>query len=723
MFIKHRYQQYYTAQVDERDCGVAALNMILKYYHSDFSLAHLRQMARTDLEGTTALGLVKAAEALNFEVSPIKADVSIFDEADLPYPFIAHVEKAEGILHYYVVFGVDGNSVLIGDPDPTVKLAKMSVDAFVEQWSGVALFFAPKSQYQPIREAKQSLWSFIPLLLKQRQLIMQIILAAILITIISIAGSYFVQAIVDTYIPMAMMGTLGTIAVGLMVAYGFQSVFTYAENFLLTILGQRLSIDVTLGYIRHLFGLPMSFFSTRRTGEIVSRFTDASKIIDALASTILSIFLDVWVVLAVGIVLGIQNVQLFAVALIAIPFYAVIIMVFHQPFEKLNQEAMEANAKLSSEIIEDLDGIETIKSLTTEERDYAKVDREFADLLKKSFKYQKTDQLQQGLKQALKLILNVLILWYGATLVMRNQLTVGQLLTFNALLAYFTEPLESIINLQPKLQMAAVANTRLNEVYLVESEFAKSRSVMAREQISGEIVVRDLSFKYGYGPNTLTDINLKVTPGEKLTIVGMSGSGKTTLAKLLVGFFTVSKQDGDITFNGVDSQKIDLHVLRRYIMYVPQEPVLFSGSVMTNLCAGCVEPPSQDAIMQACQIAAITDDIARLPQQFDTEISESGSILSGGQKQRIAIARAILSPASVLIFDESTSNLDTITERRIVDQLLALTDRTIIFVAHRLTIAEKTDDIVVLDHGKIVERGSHSELLVKNGYYQSLVKE
>ncbi|WP_462399247.1 peptide cleavage/export ABC transporter [Lacticaseibacillus pantheris] len=716
-------KRYYTPQVDERDCGVAALNMVLKYYHSDYSLAHLRELAKTDLEGTTALGLVRAAEKLDFEVSAVQADLSIFDEPDIPYPFIAHVEKEGGILHYYTVFGARKDKVIIGDPDSTVGLTKMPMEQFATQWSGVALFFAPTPQYQPERKSKNGLSHFIPILLQQRRLIIQIILAAVLITVISITGSYFIQSIVDTYIPMAMLGTLGTIAVGLTVAYGFQSVFTYAENFLLAVLGQRLSIDVTLGYIRHLFGLPMSFFSTRRTGEIVSRFTDASKIIDALASTILSIFLDVWVVLAVGIVLGIQNLQLFALTLVAIPVYIVIIVLFRRPFERMNQDAMESNAKLSSSIIEDLDGIETIKSLTAEESSYIKVDQEFATLLRKSFVYQKTDQLQQVLKQALKLILNVVVLWYGATLVVRNILTVGQLLTFNALLAYFTDPLESIINLQTKLQMAQVANTRLNEVYLVESEFEAQRSVKAVQSINGDIQIDHLSFKYGYGQDILNNISLTIKSGEKLTIVGMSGSGKTTLAKLLVGFYPVKSSDGVIKFNNTDSANIDLHTLRRHIMYVPQEPVILSGSVMDNLYKGCIETPSMETITRACRIAEIYDDIVHLPQQFDTELSESGSILSGGQKQRLAIARALLSPASVFIFDESTSNLDTITERKIVDNLLNLQGKTIIFVAHRLTIAEKTDDIVVMSHGQIVERGQHQELLDRHGYYSRLVRE
>lgn len=297
------------------------------------------------------------------------------------------------------------------------------------------------------------------------------------------------------------------------------------------------------------------------------------------------------------------------------------------------------------------------------------------------------------------------------------------MLTFNALLSYFTNPLESIINLQPKLQMARVANNRLNEVYLVESEFKEQRHLTERHLIEGPIRVRDVSFKYGFGQDVLKNINLEVPENAKYTIVGMSGSGTSTLAKLLVGFYPVDADKGTITFNGIPVKDINLTTLRQYIEYVPQDPFIFSGTVLENLTLGSRSDVSEQDLTQACLAAEIAADIANLPQQWQTKLSESGSILSGGQKQRLAIARALLSPAKVLIFDESTSSLDTITERKIVDRLLAMTDRTIIFVAHRLTIAAKTEQIVVMDHGKIVEQGDHATLLAQDGYYARLVHE
>lgn len=710
----------YIPQVDESDCGVAALAMILKNYGSRYSIARLRNLAKTDKEGTTALGLVKTAQKLNFETQAIQADMDLFKEKDITYPFIAHVVKNGTLEHYYVVLGSTKTHVIIADPDPTVKITKMSNRKFASEWTGVSLFFAPTSEYRPEKvDKKESLFSFIPVLFKQKRLVINIILAAILITIISILGSYFLQTVIDTYIPNNMNSTLAIISLGLIVLYIFQSMFTYSRDFLLSILGQRLAIDIIFGYIKHIFELPMEFFATRKTGEIVSRFNDANKIIDALASTIISIFLDVGIVIIMGTVLVIQNSMLFFITLISLPIYVLIIWIFSKPFEKLNQKEMESGSVLNSSIIEDIHGIETIKALTSERQRYGKIDSEFVDYLKKSLSYIKADTLQQAIKLFLQLVLSVVVLWVGAIMVTKNKLSVGQLMTYNALLTYFVNPLQNIINLQPKLQSAKVANNRLNEVYLVNSEFKEKRSITNFSQLFGDIRIENVDYSYGYGENVLNNINLGIRSGEKLTIVGMSGSGKSTLVKLLVDFF--KPNDGKIYINNYDVQNIDKHILRQFINYIPQSPYVFSGSILENLTLGSRPNITEDDIMTACRIAEIDKDIKRMPLQFETVLDENGNTLSGGQKQRITIARALLSPARVLIFDESTSGLDSITENRIMNNLMKLQNLTVIFIAHRLSIAKKTNNIVVLDKGKIVEKGTHNELINKKGYYFNLL--
>ncbi|HHJ9030581.1 TPA: peptide cleavage/export ABC transporter, partial [Streptococcus pyogenes] len=549
------YRKTFVAQIDARDCGVAALASIAKYYGSDYSLAHLRELAKTNKEGTTALGIVKAAKLMGFETRAIQADMTLFDIEDVPYPFIVHVNKEGKFQHYYVVYQNKKNYLIIGDPDPTVKVTKMTKERFTSEWTGVAIFLAPEPSYKPHKDKKNGLINFLPLIFKQRSLIFYIILASLLVTLINIVGSYYLQGILDDYIPNQLKSTLGIISIGLIITYILQQMMSFSRDYLLTVLSQRLSIDVILSYIRHIFELPMSFFATRRTGEIISRFTDANAIIDALASTILSLFLDVSILTIVGTVLLVQNTNLFLLSLVSVPLYIVIIFIFMHPFEKMNNDVMQSNSMVSSAIIEDINGIETIKSLTSEENRYQKIDSEFVDYLDKSFKLSKYSILQSSLKQGAQLILNVIVLWFGAKLVMGGKISVGQLITFNTLLSYFTNPLENIINLQTKLQSAKVANNRLNEVYLVDSEFQEAGTLVNQELLHGDIQFEELSYKYGFGRDTLSNINLTIKQGDKVSLVGISGSGKTTLAKMIVNFF--EPYNGRITINHNDLKMID----------------------------------------------------------------------------------------------------------------------------------------------------------------------
>lgn len=706
----------YVQQVDQRDCGVAALATIAKNYGSDFSLAHLRELAKTDMEGTTALGIVRAAKSLNFETRVIQADMTLFDMTDIPYPFIAHVVKDGKYLHYYVVYGVKKDKIIIADPDPDVGLTKLSKEKFESEWTGVTIFIAPAPDYRAEKDEKNGLLSFMPLLTKQKGLIFNIVIASLLVTAINIAGSYYLQSIIDDYVPNQMKSTLGIVSIGLMITYILQQIMSYAQTYLLNVFGQRLSIDVILSYIRHIFELPMSFFATRRTGEILSRFNDANSIIEALASTILSVFLDVSIVMIVGVFLFLQNTNLFLLTLISIPIYILIVVVFVKPFQKMNAQVMQSNSLLSSAIIEDINGIETVKSLTSEEVSYQKIDREFVSFLKFSFKRERYEAIQTALKQVLKLILNVIILLFGARLVMADKISLGQLITYNTLLSYFTNPLENIINLQTRIQQARVANNRLNEVYLVESEF-KDESFVTELDTIDSINFEQVSYKYGFGRDTLKDIDLTIKSGEKLALIGASGSGKTTLAKLIVNFFEPSK--GSLKFDSTDIKNIDKKILRQKVNYVPQQPYIFTGSIMENLTLGVKSEISMQDIMTACELAQIREDIEAMPMSYNTEITDATGI-SGGQKQRIALARAILTNSDVLILDEATSSLDVFTEKKVIDNLLKL-EKTIIFVAHRLSIAAKSDRIIVLEQGQIVESGSHDELMILGQQYKQMV--
>ena len=711
-------KKHYRSQMDQKDCGVASLAMVFGYFGSYYSLARLRELAKTTINGTTALGLVKAAQTLGFEPQAIQADMTLFDSPNLIFPFVVHVLKDKDLFHYYVVTGKDKQNIHIADPDPEVRLTKLSRERFEEEWTGTTIFVAPSPNYQPHKDKNQGLTSFLPILINQKGLIINIILATVLVTLINIVGSYYLQSIIDTYVPNQTSSTLSVVSICLVIVYALQQILSFAQDYLLIVLGQRLSIDVILSYIKHIFNLPMSFFATRRTGEIVSRFTDANSIIDALASTTISIFLDISMMLMISIILFLQNSNLFFISLLGLPIYALIIIAFMKPFEKMNRDTMEANATLSSSVIEDINGIETIKSLVSEKTRYQKLDREFVDYLKRSFTYSRAESQQKALKKFAQLLLNVCVLWMGANFVMDGKMSLGQLITYNTLLYYFTNPLENIINLQSKLQTAQVANSRLNEVYRVKSEFEEQKMVEDLSMVQGDMTFKGIHYKYDYGQDILSDINLTIKQGSKIALVGISGSGKSTLAKMMVNFYNPNQ--GEIRLGDMNLNQIDKKSLRQHINYLPQQPYVFNGTILENLLLGAKEGTTQEDILRAVELAEIREDIERMPLNYQTELTSDGTGISGGQRQRIALARALLTDAPILILDEATSSLDILTEKRIVDNLMNL-DKTLIFIAHRLTIAERVEKVIVLDRGKIVEEGNHDDLLARNSFYAHLV--
>ena len=509
-------------------------------------------------------------------------------------------------------------------------------------------------------------------------------------TLVNIIGSYYLQSIIDRLIPQEDYALLTMISLGLCIAYLAQQVFTFFKDYLLHRLGNYLSIAVILPYIKHVLSLPISFFSSRRTGEITSRFGDANTIIDALASTILSIFLDVTIVITLAVALILQNRSLFLMTLTVVPFYVLIILAFYKLFEKENYQLMEANSQVNTAVIDDLRGIETLKSLRVEERRYQEIEVKFHDYLKKSLSKAKWQLTQDGLKTGVQLVFNVFILWYGAQLVMEGQLSSGQLITYNMLLNYFTTPLINIINLQSKIQQAKVANNRLQEVYVVNKEEKGQLKDLSFKQLD----LKGVSHRFSYQQETLHNIDLTINKGEKIALMGQSGSGKTTLAKILSGYHT--KSSGHVS---LDKGPISQAELRQLVTYVPQQTYVFTGTILENLLLGLEGEVDEQVILRACEQANILADIQKMPLGFQTQVSEDGG-LSGGQKQRLAIARALLSKQPILIFDEATSGLDSDTESRVMANLAKI-KRTMIFIAHRNSVLQHVSRVVIMVSGQI----------------------
>jgi ABC-type bacteriocin transporter len=537
----------------------------------------------------------------------------------------------------------------------------------------VLLLMTPNVNYQPKKERAAGLNTFVPMLWQEKSLIFHIVLASLFISLFGIVSSYYFQGILDFFIPSKALSPLNIVSIGLIIIYLFRTLLECIRNYLLVILGQNMSSTVMLGYFKHVLTLPMNFFTTRKSGEIISRFLDANKIIDALANATLSIFLDIGMVLLVGVTLAIQNHTLFLITLVSLPFYLISIFSFVRSYEKANSEELATGANLNSSIIESLKGIETIKAYNGEERVYTRVSEEFILLMNKSLTTATLDNVQQGIKKVIQLISSALILWLGSYYVIAGKISMGQLITYNALSVFFTDPLQNIINLQVKIQTAHVANKRLNEILSIEAEDSKKRKIqqLPYDAFHKGIHLNNVSFSYNMNAPTLKGITCSIPAGSNVSLVGVSGSGKSTLAKLLVNFYRPS--EGTIQYGQLNIEDINYQYLRNRITYIPQDSFFFSGTILENLSFGLESIPPLEKITEVCEKVQLTEFISKQPLQLETHIEEGGVNLSGGQRQRLAIARALLKDAEILILDEATSGLDLILEHEILKNLLQLT--------------------------------------------------
>ncbi|MQM81693.1 peptide cleavage/export ABC transporter [Lactobacillus buchneri] len=719
------WNHYYVSQLDETDCGAAALAMILKYYGSRVSISTIRKYAQTDKNGTTALGLIHAATHFNLAPKAIKTNISFLkgNIPDIPIPFIAHVNKKYG-QHYVVVCKLSKSTVTIADPDPSIKTVRMSYNSFGKDWTGISLHMTPTDKYTVIKEDTNDLRSTSKLLFRQKGIIASVLLATMLSTLITISGAFFLKQIIDSMVKKGQADVLCATALSLLLTYIFHGFFTYTQEYLSMVLGQRVSLEILLKYIRHLFKLPMAFFEERKIGEITSRFSDAETIISTLSRTVVITILDSGVIIITGIVLSCINMRLFILSAIGIPAYIIIMLIFYKPFHKYNYNRMEKNSDLNSQLIEDLRGMESIKSLNAEDKMYETLDKKFVNTLRADHQYNVAVILQESLKSTTGLILSLLVLYSGAKMAINGQITVGQLVAFNSLMGYFIGPFESIINLQNNLQHAGTASSRLNQILHIPIDQQTNQSIRNSENKDQStlnfIQYSNVSFEYKYGQPILKQINLTINRNESTAIIGSSGSGKTTLLKLLIKFYLPST--GTIMINDYSTTTAPTSELRKYIAYNPQTPYIFSGSVLDNILLGTKNDKTLAQVKKAAQLAEIDEEIKRLPKGYLTILSEDTG-LSGGQMQRLAIARAIISDAKVLVFDESTSNLDVLTEKKILTNLRSLPNKTIVYIAHRLEVAQAADRIIVMDNGTIVESGTHSQLLRNRNKYYNLIKE
>lgn len=702
-------------QHDITDCGAACIASIAAHYKLQIPIARIRQYAGTDKKGTNVLGLLEAAQKLGFEAKGVRGDFeSLFK---IPQPAIAHIIVKEQLHHYIVIYEVTKNYVKIMDPGDG-KIHKKTHVEFKKEWTGVLVLILPNEDFS-IGNEKVSVYKRFWFLLKPHKFVLlQAFVGALIYTLLGFSTSIYIQKITDFVLVNGNSNLLNLLSVAMVILLLLQVLIGVFKNIFLIKTGQQIDARLILGYYKHLLKLPQQFFDTMRVGEIISRINDAVKIRAFINGVSLDLTVNILILVFSFALMFTYYWKLALIMLLVIPFYAIVYFITNKLNKKAERRIMERSADLESQLVESLNAVGTIKRFGLEEFANIKTETRFINLLHIGYKSALNSVFSGTGSDFVARLFTIILLWTGSYYVIDQEITPGELLSFYAIVGYFTGPVASLIGANKQIQNALIAADRLFEIMDIERESSENKIKLKKHQI-GDILLKDVAFRYGTRVQVFKNLNLEFEKGKITAIVGESGSGKSTLISLLQNIYPIQK--GSITIGEIDLKHIENSSLRDLVAVVPQKIDLFAGNVIDNIAVGEFAP-EMERIISICKSIGIMKFVESLPNGFATYLGENGATLSGGQKQRIAIARALYKEPEILVLDEATSSLDSTSENYIQKTVQTLRDqeKTIIIIAHRLSTVINADKIVVLEKGDVIEEGGHNDLYTKKGHYFKL---
>ncbi|OJZ76249.1 lantibiotic ABC transporter permease [Mycobacterium paraffinicum] len=699
----------YVAQAETADCGAAALAMALGYHGRHVSLAEMHEATGTGRDGVDALRLAEAASSFGLRARGVATELD--DLRVLPSGTVLHW----GAAHFVVLDSTSPRGVTI--VDPAAGRYRLSWDAASDLYSGVAVTLEPGDGFAAGGRKPPGALHHARRLLARSNGIGHVLATSVVVRVMALAVPVLTGVVVDRVVPNSDAHLLKVLAAVMTALIAYSVLATYLRAHLLLRLRSRLDVDMTLDFLEHLVDLPYGFFLKRSSGDLMMRLRSNATVREILTTGTISALLDGTLATLYLAVIFALSPTLGALVTVLGAAQVAVLLAARRRNQHLMGEALATEARSQSYAYEMFSAVETLKAAGAERRAVSHWTNLFIAELNVSLRRGRLEALVATAIHGLALLSPVAVLLVGANLTSGGQLSLGTMLALAALATGFLEPLGILVATALQVQLLGSYLARLDDVFDTPTETA-GRELRHAPELTGSVRAEQLTFRYtAHGPPVVDGASLEVRPGQVLAIVGRSGSGKSTLGRLLLGLYPPS--EGRVLLDGIDLATLHPRSVRSQIGVVTQDPYIFGLPIRDNLVLGNPSLPLE-RIESAAELAGVADDIRSMPMGYDTPLVDAGASLSGGQRQRLALARALAPRPRILLLDEATSSLDTVTEARVHANIAAL-GCTVIVIAHRLATVIDADQIVVMDAGRVVEAGSHHDLMAAGGHYAQLV--